>query len=655
MFTVSRNSALSKLSGSRVYLIALSLAWCHGAGAQILFSDVSSASGVQYAHDGDVDGPGGGGAAWVDIDNDGDDDLYATQGVGCNPLYQNNGDGTFTPLIDAAGASDCAGVAHGVAAADYDNDGDQDLLVTNNGPNKLFKNMLIETGAVAFTDVTAAAGLGDADFNSASANWGDFDRDGNLDLFINNHLITNTPEFSCGEDGLWHSQGDGTFVNIASQTGVGLSGDIGKAGCPLASAFSDYDHDGDPDLMVIMDLAIPSQNDVPTRLFRNDGPDGMGGWLFTDVSDFASFNWVQAGMGIAVADFDRNGLLDYYVSDLANNELAVNNGDGTFTESAVAFGVEANDSDIWGWFGLVSWGTGFSDLDLDGWQDLVVCHGGAPLDKYPGAFGGLAYTQETPCYVYRSRLAGVGDFQELHTALGVTATGYYRGVAFSDFDNDGDVDMHFSNLQGLNRLYRNNATGLNAFTWLKVKVTGSISNRDGIGAKVWVRTGQDTQLREIDGGSSHLSRNTLTAHFGMQSAQTGDVTVTFPSGITQEQLFVDVDQTLQVDEPLVSAEFLRTTQVAAPGALAAANVRITNHSTQNQTRDLWVSQVSASGETSVGAASSVTLGPGASTLRRVLLSASAQSGVQRYGVRLGTFDTNATHRHHMRLVVPLSE
>ncbi len=619
--------------------------------AQNLFEEVSVSAGVRYIHVNNPSGPIGGGAAWVDVNNDGFDDLYTTQGIGCNPLYLNNGDGTFSAVPDAAGASDCASVTLGVTAADYDNDGDQDLFTSNNSFNRLFKNMWVETGALAFVDVADAAGIGSEDLNSTHATWGDFDRDGHLDLHISNHILVPFP-LTCAPDSLWHAQGDGTFVNIAAQTGIDLSGDINKTGCPLASTFSDYDNDGDPDLFIVNDLAQPMQNEVPNRLFRNDGPDGQGGWIFTDVSDFTGFNWFQSGMGIAVGDFDRNGMLDYYATDIGVNEFAVSNGDGTFTESSETFGVAAADSSIWGWFGLVGWGAGFFDLDLDGWLDLTVCNGGVPQDQFPGLFGGAAYTQINPCYVFRNRLAVSGDFAEVHESLGVTAEGYYRGAAFSDYDNDGDIDMHFSNLTGANALYQNRFADLTTVNWLKVKVVGTLSNRDGIGAKVRAKTVGVTQLHEVDGGSSHLSRNTLTAHFGLAASTTADLSVEFPSGLTQELRYVDSNQLVEVTEPLVSAKLDLYRRVVPEGGLAIANVTITNHSEQSQTRDMWVTQVSSAGETNVNSPTSITLAAGESTVRRVLLTTNAQPGVTVYGARLGDFGVDVKHRNHATVIVP---
>ncbi|MEO0972194.1 MAG: CRTAC1 family protein, partial [Pseudomonadota bacterium] len=513
------------------------------------FEDAGIATGAEFEHLTDPMVPIGAGAAFVDVDGDGDDDLYAVQGAGCNKLFLNDGVGQFTEVEDTAGAGDCGGAGHGVWPADYDNDGDQDLFLGNLGQNRLYRNLVVESGNLAFEEVTATAGLdNDGETNTGTAAWGDYDQDGHLDLFVGNHMA-GFP-ISCFTDHLWHANGDGTFTDVGAATGIDLSGVMNKAGCALGAAFTDHDRDGDVDLIVVNDFG--GTNGVPNRVFRNDGSDGTGAWTFTDVSEATGLDYVQAAMGLAIADINRDGIFDYYSSDAGNNEFGLSNGDGTWSEVAAATGVQAGDIEIWGGLGLVSWGVAFYDLDHDTWEDLVVCSGGAPQDIFPGFFGGGDYIHLNPCYLYHNDWPATQRFNEVHNAWGVTREDYYRGAYASDIDNDGDIDLYFGNQSGNTALYRNSLTSGH---WLKVRATGSISNRDALGTIIQASAGGVRQLREIHGGSSFMGRHSLVAHFGLANAPSVDVLATFPSGATQELLFQSPNQTIALNEPRVTATF----------------------------------------------------------------------------------------------------
>lgn len=556
-------------------------------------NDIAASAGIQFFHESETLAPIGAGAAWVDVDGDGDDDLYAVQATGCNRLFLNEGTGSFIEVAGAAGADDCAGVAHGVGAADYDNDGDQDLFVTNYGQNRLFRNLSVENATLEYSDVTVDAGMGDdGGHNSSSAVWGDYDKDGLLDLFVGNHsvfpIVVVGP--SCHADYLWHNEGDGTFTDVASATGVGLSGELGRPGCALAAVWSDYDNDGDSDLVVQNDFG--KINDVGNRLFRNDGADGAGGWIFADQSAEAAFGIEQAGMGIAVGDLDRDGYFDYYMADRGSNELMYNNGDGTFDEIAAAAGVEANDVEIYLGNGLVSWGDGFFDLDLDGWEEIVVANGGAPRDKWPYGMFGSDYIDLNPNYVYRN--LGNGTFAELHEPLGVTLEGYYRTAVFTDYDDDGDVDIYFGNMDGVNAFYQNDLPTNN--NWLKVKVVGTVGNRDGVGARINLDAAGATQIREIRAGSGFLSRDSLTGHFGLGTADTVDrLTVTFLSGLRYEFVDLAAAQTVEVVEPIVTGDFPIDTLTISAGEPIPLSITVRNHTDLPQAIQLWVDYVSPAG------------------------------------------------------------
>ena len=509
------------------------------------FVEVAAAAGVQFQQVPEPVVPYAGGAVWADFDGDGWVDLFATQSIGCNRLFMNRGDGTFGRRAQAGGAAACNEIGRGATAADYDNDGDQDLYVTNHGQNRLFKNRLVEWGFHWFDDVTVEAGMGDDGArNSASAVWGDYDNDGDLDLFVTNHSLS-IALLACHSDLLWRNEGDGTFVELGAELGVADGGAYGMPGCGLAATWSDYDNDGDPDLMVINDFG---HTFVPNRLFRNDGPGPPpGGWRLTDVSAEARFDYQMYGMGIAIGDFNRDGLFDYYMSDIGTNNLALNQGDGTFLDVTREAEVEANDVEIYLGAGLVSWGTVFADLDHDGWEDLVVANGGASEELFPGMFG-HDYINDNPNYVYWNRQKG--PFVEMHRPLGVDDGGHHRNVTFVDYDRDGDLDLHFGVLEGPNRLYRNDAPG--GRHWLQVRLRGTVGNRDAIGARVMVTDGESTMMREVDGGSTMLSLNDRMLHFGLGAVgSVPRLAAWFPSGATIELRDLAVDRLIEIAEPAV--------------------------------------------------------------------------------------------------------
>ncbi|MEM9384341.1 MAG: CRTAC1 family protein [Pseudomonadota bacterium] len=641
----------------------LTLAYCT-AWAQLQFTDVTASAGVEFFQTGDHQVPIGAGAAWLDVDGDGDDDLYTTQMVGCNRLYLNDGQGQFTEVIGAAGADDCTGVSFAVGAADIDNDGDQDLFVGNKGQNRLYANSLVD-GELRFIDITESAGLAnDGARTTGVITFGDFDADGFLDVFVGNHIVPpESPEngflpVTCTPDYLWHNNGDGTFTDVGPGTGIALSGLPESAGCALAATFTDFDNDGDADLAVINDFGTQSGTGVPNRLFRNDGP-GVLSWTFTDVSDAVSFDYPQAGMGIAVGDINRNGSFDYYSTDVGSNDFASGDPfDLIFANVAKFLGVDANDQDIFGGRGLVGWGTGLFDLDHDGWEDLIVVNGGVPIEKFPATFGGADYQHENPVYLYLNNWPST--FPEVHEQVGLTAQKLYRGSAVTDVDDDGDLDLLFSTFEGTNTLYRNdlNPAGDEAH-WVKVRVEGTLSNRDGIGTRLRLTTATGAELiREVDGGSGYAGRNTLQVHFGTGSEDRADINAVFPSGIETEVLDVSLDRTETFIEPLLSARFASDEQVTGPaGETFSLELTVRNHSASTQTRELWIlRQTPAGAEVVLREARELSLGAGQSFSFAVALptTPNTQLGRHRIIVRSGEFPDVLTQQDHVdiNLVAP---
>ena len=439
--------------GTAVWMavLALTTVGVSAANAQVSFTEVASSAGVQFHQESEVVIPIGGGGVWADFDRDGDDDLYALQATGCNRLFANDGSGNFTAIPNAAGAGDCASVSHGAAVADYDNDGDQDIYVTNYGQNHLYQNQLIESGSVSFVDVTVAAGMGnDGANNSASAAWGDFDGDSFLDLVVVHHILYMPwDEDSCKVDLLYRNKGNSTFAEIGAAAGIDTD-PRGLPGCGLAVTWSDFDMDNDVDLFIVNDFG---EVNVSNRLYRNDGPDGNR-WRFTDVSKEYMVDYPMFGMGIAIGDFDQDGDFDYYSSDIGPNNFAINMGDGKFSEVAALTRTVAADPATYGGAGLVSWGAVFFDVDNDGWDDLFVANGGGPEDKWPGIFGD-DYQELSPNSLFRNMRNRT--FMEVSDVVGIDSEGYHRAPAVSDIDDDGDVDLYVGVLQGDNLLYRNDS------------------------------------------------------------------------------------------------------------------------------------------------------------------------------------------------------
>ena len=607
-----------------------------------MFTESAAVAGLQITHNPDLNVPIGGGTVWEDYDADGDWDVYMTQGIGCNQLFLNDGAGNFTAVANAGGADDCAGLGHGGTAADFDNDGDADIYVTNWGQNQYFVNQLVETGSLSFVNGTVAAGMdNDGANNSSSAVAGDYDNDGDLDLFVGNHFFQ-MPDVLCDPDLLWRNEGDGTFTEIAEDVDIasnGLSGIDGQNGCSLGSTWTDYDMDGDLDLMIINDFG-PQLS--PNKLYRNDGPGGPGGWIFTDVSESSGFDYVMFGMGIAKADYDHDGDFDYYMVDIGKNEFGqsqLSQGSATFIDVATEAGVEAWDPDIFGGAdGLVSWGPVFADLDNDGWEDLISTHGGAPETEFPGMFGD-DYVDENPNYIYRN--LGDGTFVEKHADIGIVEVGYHRSGTVCDVDDDGDLDIHFGVDKGNNRFYVNDTGATN---WLKVDVEGTVGNRDGVGAKIDITSGDLSLMREIEGGSSFLSLNCRTAHFGLGAVTELDsVLVTFLSGLTYEVRDVPAGSSLEIVEPNLVAEPQTDSFVVEPGDLFETPVQIVNLTDDVAVFDVWINLITLAGNEQVfrGPLEQV-LQPGDSVVRtlRVNVPGTANPGDYQLIVRTGDFDTD---------------
>jgi len=474
----------------------------------------------------------GSGLAFFDYDHDGWLDIYLTNGdrldttwpegkAPTSHLFKNNRDGTFTDVTNGSGLG-VTGWQTGVCVGDFDNDGWDDLFCCFWGHNILFHN----NGDGTFTDVTRKAGLyEDRARWGAGCCWLDYDRDGFLDLFVANYIqfdINKVPApgessycqwkgipVMCGPRGLpgdtnllYHNNGDGTFTNISQKSGILQTGPRYS----ITPVSYDFDNDGWPDIYVAVDSE-------PSILLRNNH-DGT----FTDIAAEAGCAYnedgqEQAGMGVAVSDYDCNGWLDIFKTNFADDtsNLFRNNGDGTFTDATYTSGIAANKQ-------YVGWGCGFLDYDNDGWPDIMQING----HVYPGVDGhNIGQTFKTPRIVYQN--LGNGTFRDVSAQMGPGISERFssRGAAFGDFDNDGDVDVLVLNMNDLPSLLRND--GGNKNNSIKIKLIGTRCNRTAIGARVRVVTGDHAQMAEVASGGSVMSQNDLRLDFGLSQAKTIDL------------------------------------------------------------------------------------------------------------------------------------
>jgi hypothetical protein len=471
-----------------------------------------------------------------------------------NRLYRNQRDGTFADVTDRAGLTR-TGWASSVCAGDYDNDGRLDLFLTSFGRNALYRNR-----GGRFEDVTAAAGL-----ETAGVRWGsgcsfvDYDRDGQLDLFVANYLrfdlaaaaepgqgancVWKGVPVNCGPKGLpfdtnllYRNAGDGRFVDVSEKSGIAKV----TSRYPMTTVAADLDADGWVDLYAACDS-------TPSILFRNNR-DGT----FTDTAvqsglAYGEYGNAQAGMGLALGDFDRDGQLDVLKTHFADDVPALYRalGRGLYEDAATTTGLAALNR-------YVEWGAGLPDLDNDGWPDLVYVTG----HVYPEIEPKLPqYPHRGPRVVFRNREGR--RFEDVTAASGPGASAAHssRGAAFGDYDNDGDVDVLVMNMNEPPSLLRNDYAGPNG--WLAVKLEGTRSNRSGLGATVRVTVNGRSTARAALSQSSYYSHDDLRLHFGLGAARRADaVEVTWPSG--------QVDRLRDVEGGRVVT--IREGEAAAPAA-----------------------------------------------------------------------------------------
>ena len=503
------------------------------------FEQATSQAGINFRHQRHLRAHSiQAGAAFFDFNANGRPDLFLTNANGPNALYRNDGHGTFTDVAENAGVTDPLDITIGVACADYDNDGNCDLLESRIGGLKLLHN----NGDGTFSDVTPDAGLDVEGHHPASAVWADFDGDGFLDLYVTSWIDGDLPsirgkslaqlrqEFAplARNHRLFHNNGDGTFRDVTH-----LLGQSSVHGAGLAAGFLDYDDDGRPDLYVVNDFG---QFISPNSLYRNTGP-SADFWSFKDVGAQARVDAAIDGMGLAVGDYDGDSRLDMFVTNMGDNILYRNQGGEIFEDKTSAAGVGRGE--ILGEHS-VGWGTAFLDFDNDGLLDIYFAAG----RLHPPMNAAGQYLPDQPNALFHNR--GDGTFLDVSKQTASDHNGCARGLAVADIDGDGFLDLLVANLDQPPVLLKNSG---NDNRWLEVQLVGLQSNRDGIGARLTLTAGGSRQIREIQSGTSFLSQHSLVAHFGLGRHQRVDeLQIRWPSGIVQTLTDLPVNRMITVTE-----------------------------------------------------------------------------------------------------------
>ena len=528
-------------------------------------TNVSAAAGIRFQHNSGAYGGKllpetlGSGCAFLDYDRDGWQDILLINGMdwpghqkqrSTLKLYRNNRNGTFSDVTKAAGLDvELYGV--GVAVGDYNNDGFPDIFITCVGQSRLFRN----TGKSTFVDVTKASGLLGRQGFSTSALWFDYDRDGLLDLFVCNYVRW-SPEHDvfCSLDGthksyctpeayrgdtcwLFHNRGDGTFEDVTASSGI-----FDSSSKSLGVAMFDYDQDGWPDLLVANDTQ-------PNKLYKN-----LRNGKFKDVGveaglAFSTEGKARAGMGVDTGDFENSGKAGVAITNFDNEMIGLYHsartgsggagpGTGTYDDIAIASGLGAASRSTLGF------GCAFFDANLDGWLDLAVANGHID-ETVRNIRGNVGYAQ-APQLFLNQRAGKFRDVaQEIGGGFATPIVG--RGLAYGDFDGDGDLDLLITTNNGPAYLYRNDQTGGNRS--IRFQLIGTKSNRDAIGATVKIFSGGLSQSRVVRGGSSYLSQSELPVTFGVgKSEKIERVTIDWPSGRSEEYKDLATGKPYQITE-----------------------------------------------------------------------------------------------------------
>jgi hypothetical protein len=521
---------------------------------KVQFTDVTAHAGIKFVHNAGKEGKKylpetlGSGAAFFDADGDGWIDILLVNGKDWTPrgrhttaaLYRNNHDGTFTDITKGSGL-DVEMYGIGVAVADYDNDGREDVYITALEGDRLFHN----EGNGKFKDVTAASGIRNASFGTSAA-WLDYDRDGKLDLFVANYVQwTQKGDLWCSLDGnvksyctpesykgtsskLFHNLGGGRFEDVTNEAGLGDPNSKS-----LGVTILDFDNDGWPDIFA-------SNDTQPNKLYRNNRNGTFSEQGVSAGVAYGEDGVARGAMGVDWADYDRSGRAHLLVGNFSNQMLGLyhNEGNGLFVDEAPRSSV-GRESLLSLTFGLF-----FFDYDLDGYPDILTANG--HIEEEIGRVQPKIKYQEPPLLF---RNLGSKKFENVSNSVGVDFTKPLvgRGAIYGDFDHDGDLDVLLTSNNGPAHLYRND--GGNRNKWISIRTVGTKSNRDGIGAAIAIASASGKQWNVVRSGSSYASQSDLALVFGLgQDPVVTSIEVTWPSGVKQKFANVAANQFITIDE-----------------------------------------------------------------------------------------------------------
>jgi len=519
------------------------------------FTNITQSAGVHFVHNNGATGKRylpetlGVGVAFIDYDNDGWQDILfansqdwpdAPKRPATLKLYHNNKNGTFTDVTQKAGLA-ISMYGMGVAIGDYDNDGYDDVFVTAVGQSRLFHN----NGNGTFTDVTQRAGIAGVQEFSTSAAWVDYDRDGKLDLIVANYVQWSPKQdIYCSLDGkrksyctpesykgasirVWHNLGNGKFEDATVKLGL-----LDMTSKTLGIAILDYNHDGWPDFVL-------SNDTQPNKLYVNESGKHFSEAAVTAGIAYSEEGLARAGMGVDAADYDRTGNSSILISNFSNQMLSLfhNEGHGLFVDVAPTSEV-GRDSLL-----TLGFGCFFFDYDLDGWLDIFVANGHIE-DQIENIQKRVRFAE--PPHLFRN--LGNGKFTEVTQRMGeeFARSRVARGAAYADIDNDGDLDLVVTTNGGPAQLFRNDTKDNHS---LRIKLEGTESNRDGIGAIVRVQNAAGQQSLMMRSGSSYLSQSELVLTFGLANSTKADrVEIEWPSGQRDTLQDVPAGDTITVRE-----------------------------------------------------------------------------------------------------------
>ncbi len=529
-----------------MFSLSLFVISCVPCNAQNAFVDITESAGINHQFE-VYGGMFGGGICVFDFDEDGFEDLFITGGMSDNRLYHNNGDGTFTNKYQGSGLEILSNyVTQGAVGADVNLDGTVDLFITTNTTKdtaqkipRAINLLMLNNGNGTFTDATTQYKLDQMYSFSTGANFGDFNADGYPDLYVGNYFkdhqgplneisdATIVSSTTTSKGYLLLNQKGKYFKDVYSEYG------LKHKGFGFGGVFTDYDKDGDQDLFVNHDFGYKR---TPNLLLENQYPKNK----FEDVGESLDMDLAINSMGTGVGDYNGDGFLDYFFTDIRLNHLMVNQGPGKpFIDKAKELNMI---------FFAISWGVNFADFDQDGDLDLFVVNGDLNPNCVPMV--NLYFENEQ------------NKFKEIASEVGLNDYGIGRGSVTFDLENDGDMDILMVNqkpvsnfpVATITRLYRND---FNSGNWIKIRLKGQLAESHGLGSRIEIVSNNNRMIREIDGGgSSHLSQNSTIAHFGLNKASIIDsVLVYWTGGKKQSLTNVQSNQLLIIEEEMTTPSF----------------------------------------------------------------------------------------------------